>query len=226
MLNTILWDHDGVLVDTERHYFNATAEVLAGVGVNLTLAQYQQFHLVQSCGTWHLAGDLPEDDIARMRDERNARYTELITTNNVMIPGALDLLRRLKSHYRMAVVTSSLRAPFEAIHRTTGLRDLVEFVLTNEDYGAAKPDPEPFLTAVARMGAAKENCIVVEDSTRGLAAARSAGLRCWIIRSDMAAGLDFSGAERMFDCLAAVGEALLAEQELSYSGRNPMRNTP
>jgi HAD superfamily hydrolase (TIGR01509 family) len=211
MLNTILWDHDGVLVDTERHYFNATAEVLARAGVSLTLAQYQQFHLVESRGSWHLAPHLSTDEIDRLRRERNARYVEQITTNDVMIPGALDLLRRLRSRYRMAVVTSSLREPFEAIHCSTGLCDLVEFVLTNEDYGAAKPDPEPYLAAVARMGVAKENCIVVEDSTRGLAAARAAGLRCWIIRSDMAAGLDFSGAERMFDSLAEVGEALLAE---------------
>ena len=95
MLNTILWDHDGVLVDTEHHYFRATAEVLAEkAGVTLTLPQYQQFHLIESRGSWHLAGDLSEAEILALRDERNARYTERITKNDVMIPGALDLLRQ------------------------------------------------------------------------------------------------------------------------------------
>ena len=213
MLNTILWDHDGVLVDTEHHYFRATAEVLAEkAGVTLTLPQYQQFHLIESRGSWHLAGDLSEAEILALRDERNARYTERITKNDVMIPGALDLLRQLRHRHRMAVVTSSLRAPFDAIHRTTGLTDFMEFVLTREDYAESKPDPEPYLTTVARMGVAKENCLVIEDTTRGLTAARAAGLRCWIIRSEMGAGLDFTGAEREFDSLAELGEALLAEK--------------
>jgi HAD superfamily hydrolase (TIGR01509 family) len=209
MIDTILWDHDGVLVNTEHLYFQATAETLALVGVTLTLQQYQQFHLVESHGSWHLAEHLSAAEVNRLRRERYAHYMELLTSSDVLVPGAIDLLKRLKPRYRMAVVTSSLREPFDAIHRTSGLRDLVEFVLTNEDYGASKPDPEPYLTAVARLGVAKENCLVVEDSTRGLMAAQAAGLRCWIIRSDITAGLDFAGAERQFDTLAEVGEALL-----------------
>ena len=208
MIDTILWDHDGVLVSTEHLYFQATAETLAGAGVTLTLQQYQQFHLVESRGSWHLAGHLSQAEVDRLRRQRTARYIEMLTTGDVLVPGAVDLLKRLKPRYRMAVVTSSLREPFDAIHRTSGLRDLVEFVLTNEDYSASKPDPEPYLTAVARLGVAKENCLVVEDSTRGLTAARAAGLRCWIIRSDITTGLNFEGAERQFDSLAEVGEAL------------------
>jgi HAD superfamily hydrolase (TIGR01509 family) len=210
MIDTILWDHDGVLVNTEHLYFQATAAALARAGVTLTLEQYQQFHLVESRGSWHLAAHLSAAEVDRLRRERNAHYIELLTSGDVLVPGAIDLLKRL-SRYRMAVVTSSLREPFDAIHRTSGLRDLVEFVLTNEDYGASKPDPEPYLTAVARLGVAKENCLVVEDSTRGLTAARAAGLRCWIIRSDVTAGLNFDGAERQFDTLAEVGDALLGD---------------
>jgi HAD superfamily hydrolase (TIGR01509 family) len=211
MLSTILWDHDGVLVNTEPLYFRATADVLKQAGVTLTLAQYQQFHLVESRGSWHLAGPIDAAEIARLRAERNARYTELVTRGDVVIPGAIDLLRRLKAHYRMAVVTSSLRGPFEAIHRASGLHDHIEFALTREDYRESKPDPEPYLTAVARLGVAKATCVVVEDTERGLMAARAAGLRCWIIQSEMAAGLCFDGAERQFPSLAAVGEALVAE---------------
>lgn len=212
MLNTILWDHDGVLVNTEPLYFRATAETLATAGVTLTLAQYQQFHLVESRGSWHLAGDVGADEIARLRAERIARYTELVTSGDVVVPGAIDLLHRLKRHYRMAVVTSSLRRPFDAIHRVSGLYDQIEFALTREDYRESKPDPEPYRTAMARLGVAPENCVVVEDTARGLMAARAAGIRCWIIDSEIAAGLCFAGAERHFPSLAAVGDALLAER--------------
>jgi HAD superfamily hydrolase (TIGR01509 family) len=210
MRDTILWDHDGVLVDTERCYFEATAEVLARIGVTLSLEQYRQFHLVEARGSWHLAGDLPGAEIETLRTERNALYTRMITGRDVLVPGAIDLLKRLKPYYRMAIVTSAWREHFEAIHRTSGLKDQVAFVLAHEDYTRSKPDPEPYLAAMARFGAAKDRCLAVEDSARGLAAARGAGIGCWMVYSEMTAGLCFDGAERRFDSLMAAGEALVA----------------
>lgn len=213
MPNTILWDHDGVLVDTEHLYYEATRRVLARVGVDLTLAQYRQHLLIESRGAWHLAEarGVSAAEVARLQAERNALYRDMLCERDVLVPGALELLQRLKPHYRMAVVTSCKRAHFDAIHRASGLRDLVEFVLVREDYGESKPHPEPYLTAVKRFDAAKADCLVVEDSPRGLAAARAAGLSCWIVASEMTRGLSFVGAERQFETLAEVGEALLGE---------------
>lgn len=212
MRNAILWDHDGVLVDTERLYYEATRQMLARVGVDLTLAQYRRLLLVEARGAWHLAEErgVPPADVERLRQARNALYQEMISQGDVIVPGAFELLRRLKPHYRMAIVTSCRREHFEAIHRRSGLRDLVEFVLVREDYGESKPHPEPYLTAVGRLDVPKQNCVVVEDSERGLIAARAAGLTCWIVASEMTKGLCFDGAERCFDSLAEVGEALEA----------------
>ncbi len=211
MLNTILWDHDGVLVDTEALYFRATREVLAQVGVDLTAEQYRQFLLVESRGAWHLAEErgVSEAEVKQLQRERNARYLQLVSEGDVVVPGAIALLEHLRPHYRMAIVTSCRREHFDAIHRHTGIPDLVEFVLAREDYGESKPDPEPYLAAVARMGVAKRDCVVVEDSLRGLMAAKAAGLTCWIVHSAMTAGLSFDGADRQFETLAEVGEALL-----------------
>lgn len=213
MATAILWDHDGVLVDTERFYFQATREVLARIGITLTADQYRQFLLIESRGAWHLAEEhgVTGEALAALQAERNARYLDLIAANNVIIPGAFELLAAFKPRARMAIVTSCRRAHFEAIHRTTGIKDLVEFVLAREDYGESKPDPEPYLAAVARLGVAIEDCVVIEDSQRGLIAAQRAGLRCWIVESEMTAGLSFDGAERHFANLAGVREALDAE---------------
>jgi HAD superfamily hydrolase (TIGR01509 family) len=214
MLNTILWDHDGVLVDTEALYFRATREVLARVGVDFTADQYRQFLLIESRGGWHLAEErgVGAAAVEQLRRDRNARYLEMVADGDVVVPGALALLQRLRPHYRMAVVTSSRPEHFNAIHRQTGLRDLVEFVLTREDYAESKPHPEPYLHAVAKMGVAKQDCVVVEDSPRGLMAAQVAGLRCWIIRSEMTAGLAFDGADRQFASLLDIEAALAAER--------------
>ena len=74
MIRAILWDNDGVLVDTEPLYFRATREILARVGVDLTQELYVEHLLKQGKGAWHLAAEkgAPPGEIDRMREERNA----------------------------------------------------------------------------------------------------------------------------------------------------------
>jgi HAD superfamily hydrolase (TIGR01509 family) len=212
MATAILWDHDGVLVDTERLYFQATRDVLASVGVDLTAEMYRQFFLTESRGAWHLVAErgIAPTEIEKLRALRNDRYREMLTSGDVAIPGALDLLERLKSRYRMAVVTSSHREHFDAIHNRTRLRDLVEFVVTPDDYTHYKPHPEPYLLALGKLGLPAAECIAIEDSERGLQSARAAGIRCCIVRTELTEGCAFEGADRCFASLAEVGEFLPA----------------
>ncbi|HTU61915.1 MAG TPA: HAD-IA family hydrolase, partial [Polyangiales bacterium] len=93
--------------------------------------------------------------------------------------------------------------------RTT-LTQYFELILVREDYNASKPDPEPYLTAVDRLQLQAADCLVIEDSQRGLTAAKAAGLTCWVIPSDLTRDSDFSAADRKLDSLAALRLALLA----------------
>lgn len=215
MRRALLWDHDGVLVDTEHLYFQATRELLAEVGVTLDEAGYRQLFLVEGNGAWHLAAErgVSPEQIAQLKRRRGERYTELLLTRDVAIPGALPLLAELAPHYRMAIVTSSLRAHFDAIHRRSLLPSYFELILTREDYGASKPDPEPYLTALARMGLAADECLVIEDSERGLQAAHAASIACWALPSALTVSFPFARAERRFESLAALREALLERSE-------------
>jgi len=211
-MKAILWDHDGVLVDTERLYYQATRDVLATVGVGLTVDLYRQLFLKESRGAWHLAAErgVGAAEIEKLRALRNDRYREMLITGDVLIPGALDLLERLKPRYRMAVVTSSHREHFDAVHNRTRLRDLVEFVVTPDGYAHYKPHPEPYLLALQKLGLPAAKCIAIEDSERGLHSARAAGIRCCIIRTELTEGCAFEGAHRCFANLSEVGEFLLA----------------
>jgi len=210
MPTTLLWDHDGVLVDTEGLYFRATREVLARVGVELSEQHYRELFLVQARGAWHLAeaAGVDADTLETLEHARNARYTELLTTHDVLVPGVLPLLDRLRARYRMAIVTSSRRMHFDAIHRTSGVPERFELVLAREDYEHAKPDPEPYLTAMARLGVGPEECLVIEDSERGLLAAHGAGIRAWALPSPLTRASSFALAERCFDSLAQLAQAL------------------
>ena len=89
MIKAILWDNDGVLVDTERLYFLATQRVLATVGIPLTKAQYVELFLVQGKGAWHLAVEKGVSPcvVERLRQERNALYSTWLCQEPLLIEG-------------------------------------------------------------------------------------------------------------------------------------------
>ncbi len=212
MIRSIFWDNDGVLVDTEPLYFRATAEILARFGVELTPALFHELFLVQSRGAWHLAVErgVPAERVGALREERNARYERLLEGSRLAVPGARDALARLHGRFAMGVVTSALRRHFDALHRGTGLRPYLAFVLTREDYARSKPDPEPYQKALELARVAPDEALVVEDSRRGLLSAKAAGLACWIVRTDLARDADFSLADRVLDRVGEVADLLLA----------------
>jgi HAD superfamily hydrolase (TIGR01509 family) len=198
-------------VDTEPLYFKATAEILSRFGVELSCALYHELFLVQSRGAWHLAVErgLPAERVESLRAERNERYERLLEGSDLAVPGAREALARLHGRVAMGVVTSSLRRHFDAIHRGSGLRPYFDFVLTREDYRHSKPDPEPFQKALEVAGVGANEALVVEDSQRGLTAAKAAGLPCWIVRTGLTRATDFSLADRVLDSVAEVASLLL-----------------
>jgi HAD superfamily hydrolase (TIGR01509 family) len=215
MFEAILFDNDGVLVDTEGLYFRANREVLAGVGVDLDEVAYVELFLREGLGAWHLAEarGLAAGAIGALRAARDRRYLDLVEAGErhgeILIPEASDLVRRLAARYRLAIVTSSEPVPFARTHARTGLLPHFELVLTRADYRRSKPDPEPYLCAVARLGLGAERCLVIEDSERGLRAAKAAGLCCWVVPSALTAAGRFDAADAVFPDLAAAAARLL-----------------
>ena len=201
MIKAILWDNDGVLVDTEHLYFLATQQVLASVGITLTKEMYVELLLVQGRGAWHLAEEkgVSPAEVARLRDLRNTLYLKLVNTQAKVIEGVEEVLSTLYGKYIMGVVTSSKREHFESIHSKTGLMKYFAFILTGEDYDRHKPDPEPYVLAVERTRFKKEECIAVEDSERGLISATAAGLKCIVIPRGLTRSGEFVGAYKVLE---------------------------
>ena len=109
----------------------------------------------------------------------------------------------------MGVVTSSREDHFNIIHQKNSLLKYFDFVLTSDDYTKTKPSPAPYLKAVAKTGLNKEECIVIEDSERGLRAALSAGLKCYVIPTSLTKYSDFSGAEKILNNISEVPKLLI-----------------
>lgn len=214
-MKAIFWDNDGVLVDSEPLYFEATREALAELGVELTLADFAELSLRRGASAFDVARGIAPERIEAARLRRNARYGERLAGIE-LIPGVREALAALHGRVPLAVVTTSRRVHFEIQHARTGARAFFAFVLTNEDFTRKKPDPQPYLMAAARLGVDPGDCLVIEDSERGLRSAVAAGMRCAVVPSRLTAGADFSAACRV---LAAVREVPALFEELSPRGR-------
>jgi HAD superfamily hydrolase (TIGR01509 family) len=206
----ILFDNDGVLVDTEFWYYKAGERALSEIGFTLDKDQYLR-DMHQGLGTWiqARAAGIDERAISRQRKVRDEYYQEYLRTEAIEIEGVVDTLAELSKYVHMAIVTTAKRADFEFIHETRQIRRFMDFTLAREDYKFAKPHPEPYLTGLKRLGATKEETLVVEDSSRGLDSAVAAGIDCAIVYNDFTKKHDFSQASHRIETLTELKGIIL-----------------
>ena len=209
MIRAIFWDNDGVLVDTEGIFFRANLETLAGVGIPLQWEQFEEISLTRGGSVLQLAEKPGTEAFYKLRRERDDRYADLLTREPLVIDGVRDVLDTLWGKYIMGIVTSSGHEHFEIIHRQSGLLPYFQFVLTMKDCTHFKPHPEPYLKAIELAGCPPEECLVVEDSPRGLASAVAAGIRCVVIPSKFTHGNPFTGAYKILNSVKELPAVLV-----------------
>jgi len=170
MIEAILWDNDGILVDTERLFFESTRRILATIGIQLTSERFLELSMRQGRSAFDLATESgwQREQVTNLKRQRDLVYSKMLRKETRILPGVAETLKTLHGHTRMAVVTSSQRQHFDVMHANLGLVRYFEFVLAREDYGKTKPDPESYLLALERLGIKAPNCVAVEDSERGL----------------------------------------------------------
>ncbi len=214
-LTTILFDNDGVLVDTEILYFQASREILATIDIDLSHDQFVDLSLTQGASVFQLAANkgLTHDHIESLRTRRNERYSHLLhdVADSHVLPGVRETLTTLARHFRMGIVTGSRRDHFDIIHANSSLLPFFDFFITTEDYPREKPHPEPYLMGIEKAGVPAHQCIVIEDSQRGLASAVAAGLPCIMIRTPMSADQSFDSATHVVDSIYDIPPLLISE---------------
>lgn len=206
MIEAILFDMDGVLVDAREWHYEALNRALDIFGMKIE----RDSHLYTFDG-------LP-----------TRRKLEILTRTRGLPPGLHDFLNELKqrytmeivaaacrptfqhqyalSHlkargYRMAVCSNSIRSTVAAMMQLTQLDGYLELQLSNEDVARAKPDPEIYLTAMRTLGVQPAACLIVEDNDNGLAAARASGAHVLAVGSPADVSLD-----RILGAIAGCGD--------------------
>lgn len=188
-VRALIFDFDGVLADTEDLHYAAFQSVAASVGVALARADYYgQFlglpdrecfaALCERAGVPANAARLDEL-VARKR----MRYAQLSRTTH-LYPGVPTALRQLHPRFIFAVASGAFRDEIEAILERDAVQALFTAIVGAEDVRAGKPAPDPFLEALRQINLhcrpplTAAECVVLEDSPRGIAAAHAAGMRC------------------------------------------------
>lgn len=207
MKRYILFDHDGVLVDTEYWYYKAGERALADIGFALDKDQYLR-DMSRGLATWAQAraAGIDEHEISRQRTVRDSYYQEHLRNEAIEIDGVVETLAELSQYVKMAIVTTAKRADFAVIHEKRQIMQFMDFALVREDYELAKPHPEPYLTGLQRFGADRDQTLVVEDSSRGLNSAVAAGIDCAVVQNDFTKTQDFSAASHRIATLGQLME--------------------
>lgn len=205
----ILWDHDGVLVETEPWYYEATRQSILDFGVNLEKAAYLRM-MADGRSAWELAKAAGIDDleIKSAKEKRDLAYQRFLQNEEIGIEGVDTVLATLARRYQMAIVTTSKRKDFNLIHEKRQITKHMKFVLANGDYLRSKPAPDPYLKALDRFDARAEDAVVIEDSERGLRSAVAASIDCIVVKNDFVRGQDLSAATYCIDSLSDLPELL------------------
>jgi beta-phosphoglucomutase len=197
MLKAVIFDFDGVLVDSEMLHYQAFDNIFRPLGVQISVREYydrfvgmtdeELFRLLDKEKNLHLS----EQQLQKLFRDKATSFKRLASTQATIIEGVPQLLNLLfDNKIPMAICSGALLDEIEMILKGAGLRDFFDVIVSAEQVKKGKPDPEGFLLALKLLNkkAAQpvvskveppikpQDCIVIEDSHWGLEAARNAGM--------------------------------------------------
>ena len=207
-LQAVVFDFDGLLMDSESAEFAGYSEVFSRHGVTLDLMEWGKC-VGTGPGVWKVEEHLAEllgapVDAHALHTEAKAIRDEILRTIEPL-PGGVALVESLsQSELKIAVASSSRSVWIEHFLRHVGLRHHFEVVRTRDMVGAAKPAPDLYLAACEALGVDPHRSIALEDSPNGMKAAKAAGMLCLGIPNAVTAGYDLSPADWVIDSLTQV----------------------
>ena len=193
MLRAIIFDFDGVIVDSEKLIFQLTQQMAAQEGWTVSEDEYFRDYLaLDDRGIIeHLYLSHGRSVDVQRRDElvrwKFEAYQEIIRDGLPAMPGAVDFIKAAAARYPIAIASGSLRVEIEHLLGRLGLRESFVALATADDCARSKPDPEVYFKALDRLRARPQferppleaaECLAIEDAPLGVVAAQRAGMRC------------------------------------------------
>lgn len=206
MNKAIIFDFDGVLVDSELVNIEAGSKTFKDRGMPLT--NEERLYIIGRSSADYVphfltARSIIDPDIHHsIIEELRINYYAMWEDTVTLTPGVGKTLSSLKARgKKLAISTTNLRSTIDRFFRVFGFADAFDVVVTGEDVRRRKPDPEVYTLTIQKLGIAPSEGIVVEDTAVGIAAGKAAGLRCIAFPNVYTKNNDFSAAGGIINSL-------------------------
>ncbi len=180
VIKAVLWDLDGVIVDSGQAHYKAWVKILAEYGVNFSWGQFTMIFGIPNEPAVELI--LGKDKATllwqEISDKKETEFLNSVRGNVTLLPGVLLWLNTLRIQGIPCAIASSAPMPnIDAVVDETHIRDLFQSIVSGVGH-PGKPDPWVFQEAARRINIPAEHCLVIEDSIPGLTGAKAAGMKC------------------------------------------------
>jgi HAD superfamily hydrolase (TIGR01509 family) len=206
----VIFDLDGVLIDSEGLYYRAYSEVLAPYGVTVSREEYEDYWIAQGNGPEYIVEKchLPMSP-DELRQLRSPVYLRLLETEVTLMPHVEEALTSLAPDFALTVATNSNREHLDAILQRFGIGQFFPLTVARQDYREAKPAPDAFLRAAEKLSLLPSQCVVIEDTYKGVIAAARAGMACVAVPNEYTRRNDFSKASLILPSLRELTPAVV-----------------
>jgi HAD superfamily hydrolase (TIGR01509 family) len=189
-MHAVIFDFDGVIADTEPLHFESLRRTLADIEIMLTEQDYYADYLGfddRGCILEALRINrrpISPSLVEELMTKKAAAYMTSIKDHLVIFPGVREFIEAATATYPIAIASGALRAEIELVLEQIGIRKAFRHITSAEDVTCGKPNPEPFLQALAGLNRHQssaailpDSCLVIEDSLPGIRAAKAAGMK-------------------------------------------------
>lgn len=202
----VLFDLDGVIVDTKEAHFASFVQLGKEVGYSISEDLFRSVfgRRNEYIFPFLYGEDLPKERVAWLSQRKEEIFRDMIRGNVQALPGAVELLHALKAAgFHLAIGTSTPRENLEMILASLGVETLFDTKVTSEDVTKGKPDPQVFCLGAERLGVPPAHCVVVEDAVAGVEAALNGGMKALGVTTNHSRE-SLAEATRVVDSLAEV----------------------
>ncbi len=209
-IEAVIYDYDGLIVDTEDVWFRACQKVCGSYGVQV--GEEHRLDLMRSRLSEYLVDRfaLPTSG-EELRVVLYGEVDDMMKDGIPVLPGAKQSIDRLGAVYPLAIGSGSRLHRIESGLRRIGLRNRFKVLVGGDQVTHGKPAPDIYLKAAADLGVDPEACAVFEDQPKGIQAAKAAGMRCIAVPNQMLRGVDYSHADLVIPHLGKVSVGMIQD---------------
>jgi len=187
-IKAIIFDMDGVLIDAKEWHYEALNKALQLFGYTISrydhLVTYDGLPTKKKLEMLTMESGLPKGLHNFINEMKQIFTMEMVYTKCKPVFYHEYALAKLKAEgYNMVVASNSVRQTVELMMEKSNLYNYLQFMLSNEDVSASKPDPEIYLKAIKQLGLSPQECLIVEDNQNGIKAAIASGAHVMIVKS-------------------------------------------